>query len=152
MNDVAADTDDKDGLLDNDLFDDRHSFLNFCQKNHYQFDTLRRAKHSSMMILHHLHTLTAITMETICSICNQDAMVGWHCEICTQFHVCNACYQKVGDGCHVHKLVQHLMKADSRKKSEQMQQQRASEVWLISFISFQVFKNLIVRFLKKFKP
>ncbi|KAI3452127.1 hypothetical protein Pfo_008792 [Paulownia fortunei] len=131
VNDVAADTEDKDVLLDNDFFDNRHTFLNFCQKNHYQFDTLRRAKHSSMMILHHLHKMTALTMQAICSICHQDVMVAWHCEICSEFHVCNACYQKEGDGCHVHKLVQHLTKVDCRTKSEQMQQLKASEVRML---------------------
>lgn len=127
MNEVAADTDDKDDLLDNDIFNDRPSFLNFCEKNYYRFDTLRRAKHSSMMILHHLHASRATTLETICSICNQNVVEGLHCEICSQFHVCKACHQREGDGCHVHKLVEHLIKADPRKKNEQVQQHRPSE-------------------------
>ncbi|KAH6774663.1 hypothetical protein C2S51_013067 [Perilla frutescens var. frutescens] len=127
VNDVAADTDDKDGLLENDFFGDRHSFLNFCEKNYYRFDTLRRAKHSSMMIVHHLHASRETAMKTICRICNQNVVVEWHCAICSQFHVCNACYQREGDGCHVHKLINHLKKADSGEKSEQVPQQRASE-------------------------
>ncbi|KAK6129097.1 hypothetical protein DH2020_037170 [Rehmannia glutinosa] len=122
LNDVATDTEDNDVRLDNDFFDNRNSFLNFCQKNHYQFDSLRRAKHSSMMILHHLLNTTALSMQTICSICHQDVMVDWHCEICSEFHVCNACYQKEGEGCHVHKIVQHVTKVDCRKKSKEMQQ------------------------------
>lgn len=132
MTDLAADTEDKDVLLDNDFLDNRHSFLNFCQKNNYQFDTLRRAKHSSMMILHHLQKMTALTMQTICSICHQNAMVRWHCEICSKFHVCSPCYQKEGDRCHIHKLVQHLTKANCPTKSEQVQQQRALEVSTLS--------------------
>ncbi|CAM9909652.1 unnamed protein product, partial [Hapterophycus canaliculatus] len=32
------------------VLDTRQTFLNLCQGNHYQFDMLRRAKHSSMMV------------------------------------------------------------------------------------------------------
>ncbi|KAL1538892.1 histone acetyltransferase [Salvia divinorum] len=128
VNDEVADTNDNDGLLENEFFDDRLSFLNFCEKNFYRFDTLRRAKHSSMMIIHHLHEQRSRAMEeAMCSICNQNVVAGWHCEMCSQFHVCDACFQREGDHCHLHKLVKHLIKDDSRKGSEQMHQQLALE-------------------------
>ncbi|CAI5715815.1 unnamed protein product [Peronospora destructor] len=47
----AADPDD---INDSEFFDTRQAFLSLCQGNHYQFDELRRAKHSSMMALYHL--------------------------------------------------------------------------------------------------
>ncbi|KAI8534353.1 hypothetical protein RHMOL_Rhmol10G0083400 [Rhododendron molle] len=53
-NHVRPDTKDADAILEDNYFDDRRSFLKFCQENHYVFDTLRRAKHSSMMMLYHL--------------------------------------------------------------------------------------------------
>jgi ferredoxin len=49
------DTEDVDDIQECEHFDTRQSFLNLCQGNHYQFDQLRRAKHSSMMVLYHLH-------------------------------------------------------------------------------------------------
>ncbi|XP_073119874.1 histone acetyltransferase HAC1-like [Henckelia pumila] len=121
--DVPENTDDKDIILDNELFESRHSFLSFCQKNHYQFDTLRRSKHSSMMILYHIQKMTELTIGTVCSICQQHKTVERHCEICSEFLVCTACYQREGNGCHVHELIQHSTKVDLRTTSKQMQDQ-----------------------------
>jgi hypothetical protein len=44
------DTEDIDDILENAHFDTRQNFLQLCQGNHYQFDQLRRAKHTSMMV------------------------------------------------------------------------------------------------------
>ena len=41
--------------LDCEFLNNRQAFLNLCRGNHYQFDQLRRAKHTSMMVLWHLH-------------------------------------------------------------------------------------------------
>ena len=47
------------------------AFLSLCQGNHYQFDTIRRAKHSSAMVLYHLHNPDA---PAFASTCNRWAM------------------------------------------------------------------------------
>uniref|UniRef100_A0A0A8YPW5 histone acetyltransferase n=1 Tax=Arundo donax TaxID=35708 RepID=A0A0A8YPW5_ARUDO len=44
-------TDDGDPTMESKYFDGRIDFLKHCQDNKYQFDTLWRAKHSTMMIL-----------------------------------------------------------------------------------------------------
>ena len=38
------------------VFDTRDGFLRLCREQHYQFDQLRRAKHSTMMLLEHVHS------------------------------------------------------------------------------------------------
>ncbi|KAJ8611648.1 hypothetical protein CTAYLR_007882 [Chrysophaeum taylorii] len=50
---VLADPDDKITMR-SAIFATRQHYLNFCRVNHYQFDDLRHAKHSSMMTLHHM--------------------------------------------------------------------------------------------------
>ncbi|XP_027337207.1 histone acetyltransferase HAC12-like [Abrus precatorius] len=106
MNDIIFDTKENDIILDNGLFEDRQKFLSFCQKKLFQFDTLRQAKYSSMMILHHLKNPT-VPVGTKCSICfkhNNVLQWNWKCEICPEFTVCFACYKERGAICHVHKL------------------------------------------------
>lgn len=56
---VVSDTKDEDPSVESDLFESRQQFLNYCQTNHCQFDELRRAKHSTMMLLFQLHNPTA---------------------------------------------------------------------------------------------
>ncbi|CAA3002477.1 histone acetyltransferase HAC12-like isoform X2 [Olea europaea subsp. europaea] len=118
VNDVLVDTEDKDVILDNDIFTDRRSFLSFCEENNYQFDTLRRAKHSSMMILYHLHKMTTLTKQRTCSLCHNDVVLEWRCEICPGLDVCSMCYSKEGEGCHVHPLIPHVLEAYSETKNK----------------------------------
>lgn len=46
---------DEDEDISSRILNIRTNFLEFCQKNNYQFNTLRQAKHSTMMIIHQLH-------------------------------------------------------------------------------------------------
>ncbi|KAG8364547.1 hypothetical protein BUALT_Bualt18G0008500 [Buddleja alternifolia] len=106
---VPDDTKDKDEILESEFFDTRQAFLSLCQGNHYQYDTLRRAKHSSMMVLYHLHNPTAPAFVTTCNVCHLDIETGqgWRCETCPDYDVCNVCYQKDGGIDHPHKLTNH---------------------------------------------
>ena len=108
MDDIPFDTKENEIILDNGLFENRHNFLSYCQKNQFQFDTLRRAKYSSMMILYHLRNPTLLTVGTTCSICCKHNVFqqSWKCEICPEFTVCSACYKERGANCHPHKLSQ----------------------------------------------
>lgn len=121
VDDVPADTKDKDITFDNSLFENRNAFLSFCQKNYYQFDTLRRAKHSSMMILHHLQNSSALTAGGICSFCHKDTATDqcWLCEICPEFEVCATCYEEKGFSLHIHKLTQRSSATNSETQSKE---------------------------------
>ena len=70
------------------------NFLSLCSGNHYQFDSLRRAKHSSMMVLYHLHNPQAPAFASNCNTCGVEveAGQGWRCTVCSDFDQCNACY------------------------------------------------------------
>ncbi|KAL3821588.1 hypothetical protein ACJIZ3_007493 [Penstemon smallii] len=109
ITDVLDDTKDKDEILESEFFDTRQAFLSLCQGNHYQYDTLRRAKHSSMMVLYHLHNPTAPAFVATCNMCTLDIETGqgWRCETCPEYDLCNACYQKDGGIGHPHKLTNH---------------------------------------------
>ncbi|XP_052177038.1 histone acetyltransferase HAC1-like [Diospyros lotus] len=130
INDVPEDTKDKDEILESEFFDTRQAFLSLCQGNHYQYDTLRRAKHSSMMVLYHLHNPTAPAFVTTCNICHLDieAGQGWRCEICPDYDVCNSCYQKDGGIDHPHKLTNHPSTAERDAQNKEARQIRVLQL------------------------
>ncbi len=84
------------------------SFLSLCQGNHYQFDTLRRAKHSSMMVLYHLHNPAEPAFSSTCNMCQREmeAGTGYRCTKCQDFDLCADCKQTRG---HEHPLVVSVM-------------------------------------------
>ncbi|GAB2268624.1 hypothetical protein Dimus_003577 [Dionaea muscipula] len=130
ITDVPEDTKDKDEILESEFFDTRQAFLSLCQGNHYQYDTLRRAKHSSMMVLYHLHNPTAPAFVTTCNICHLDieSGQGWRCETCPDYDVCNSCYQKDGGIDHPHKLTNHPSIADRDAQNKEARQMRVLQL------------------------
>lgn len=130
INVVQTDTKDKDEILESEFFDTRQAFLSLCQGNHYQYDTLRRAKHSSMMVLYHLHNPTAPAFVTTCNICYLDIETGqgWRCEVCPDYDVCNACFQKDVGIDHPHKLTNHPSMAERDAQNKEARQVRVVQL------------------------
>nr|KJB66326.1 hypothetical protein B456_010G135700 [Gossypium raimondii] len=130
ITDVPTDTKDKDEILESEFFDTRQAFLNLCQGNHYQYDTLRRAKHSSMMVLYHLHNPTAPAFVTTCNVCHLDIETGqgWRCEVCPDYDVCNSCYQKDGGIDHPHKLTNQPSMAERDAQNKEARQLRVLQL------------------------
>ena len=80
-------------VIECEIFETRQQFLSLCQGNHYQFDTLRRAKHSSMMVLYHLHNPAAPAFVCTCNVCGQEIEpgTGYRCYDCSDYDVCERC-------------------------------------------------------------
>ncbi|CAK8530151.1 unnamed protein product [Lathyrus sativus] len=113
VDDIPSSTKHNDTILENDLFKDRDIFLSFCQKYQLQFNTLRHAKYSSMMIVHHISNPSHMTFGKCCSICCAHNVFQkcWKCEICPDCIICSACYKDRGVNCHAHKLTQNEHKS-----------------------------------------
>jgi hypothetical protein len=96
-----------DLIMPCEIFDTREAFLLYCQNNHCQFDQIRRAKHSSMMVLYHLFNQGTTGFTFSCSSCKTTLLSGnrWNCSICPVFNLCDACHAKTK---HEHQL--HLFK------------------------------------------
>ncbi|KAL3923774.1 MAG: hypothetical protein SGILL_001456, partial [Bacillariaceae sp.] len=92
--------------LDCEFLNNRQAFLNLCQGNHYQYDHLRRAKHSSMMVLWHLHNRDAPKFVQQCTTCSREILQGYrfHCPTCADFDQCQECYQNPNALRHPHPL------------------------------------------------
>ncbi|CAN0458627.1 unnamed protein product, partial [Discosporangium mesarthrocarpum] len=83
LDSVYPDCPDPDPLISRALVNTRHTFLEMCQYRHYQFDTLRRAKHSSAMVLYHLHCPETRGLNPFCSRCQSLVRgVRYNCSCC----------------------------------------------------------------------
>ena len=93
-------TADEDPCVESEMFESRQQFLNYCQTNHCQFDELRRAKHSTMMVLFQLHNPSEPKFLMQCSACYRDMTHGFrhHCNDCSNFDLCEECYEPVTTG------------------------------------------------------
>ncbi|KAI5057544.1 hypothetical protein GOP47_0027559 [Adiantum capillus-veneris] len=125
VKDVPASTLDRDEIMECEYFDNRQAFLSLCQGNQYQYDTLRRAKHSSIMILYHLHNPNAPAFVSSCAICHIELEPGqgWKCNTCPDYDVCTGCY--LGKELkHPHKLVARTIPADQNAENADDRKQR----------------------------
>jgi hypothetical protein len=98
--DTVSDTMDEDPPMESEMFESRQLFLNYCQTAHCQFDELRRAKHSTVMVLFQLHNPTAPKFLQQCGACYRDITHGirYHCNDCSNFDLCEDCYEPVVAG------------------------------------------------------
>lgn len=94
--------------LDCEFLNNRQAFLNLCRGNHYQFDELRRAKHTSLMVLWHLHNRDAPKFVQQCINCGREILSGtrYHCNTCPDYDLCESCFKdpKTNRGACSHKL------------------------------------------------
>ncbi|OEU17169.1 DUF906-domain-containing protein [Fragilariopsis cylindrus CCMP1102] len=124
--------------LDCEFLNNRQAFLNLCRGNHYQFDELRRAKHTSMMVLWHLQNRDAPKYVQQCVSCSREILSGkrYHCNSCPDYDLCETCYKdpKTNRGTCTHKLqeikVESEGQSDSSGLTETQRKQRQRNLML----------------------
>jgi E1A/CREB-binding protein len=122
---------DPDENNDSEFFDTRQAFLSLCQGNHYQFDELRRAKHSSMMALYHIGNPNPNAYVYECNKCTKDIVSGnrWHCNTCPDFDVCDTCYSKEKHD-HILECIPTSSAGETAEKQRKLREQRAKNIRL----------------------
>ncbi|OQR91938.1 histone acetyltransferase [Achlya hypogyna] len=83
----------------------RFSFHQLSLRAAYQFDSLRRAKHSTMMLLHQMFNHGVPQANVFCAECALliTHAVFWRCRTCTTFALCDWCHRCHGND-HPHRL------------------------------------------------
>ena len=112
--------DDDDEDMDCEFLNNRQAFLNLCRGNHYQFDELRRAKHTSMMVLWHLHNRDAPKFVQQCASCSREILTGtrYHCDTCPDYDLCEECHRnpKANRGACNHRLQPIAVEAEKENQ------------------------------------
>jgi len=115
--------------IDCEFFNTRQCFLDLCRGNHYQFDELRRAKHTSMMVLWHLQNREAPKFVQQCFACAREISSGvrHHCSICPDLDLCHDCFRdpNANRGQCTHKL--ETIKVDTGSASSGLTEEQRKE-------------------------
>jgi len=121
--------DDDTEEIDCEFFNTRQCFLDLCRGNHYQFDELRRAKHTSMMVLWHLQNREAPKFVQQCFACAREISSGvrHHCSVCPEFDLCHDCYRdpKANRGQCNHTL--ETIKVDAGERNSGLTEEQRKE-------------------------
>lgn len=119
--------DDKDDL-DSEILNTRQDFLTLCQGNHYQYDQLRRAKHSSMMVLWHLHNRDAPKFVQQCVTCSREILTGYRfrCSVCPDVDQCQDCHRDVARR-HPHHM-KPIPVASNQSEAQRKERQRSVQL------------------------
>ena len=123
-------TDDVDDVQESDYFSTRQDVLQLCQGNHYQFDQLRRAKHTSMMVLYHLHNPDAPKFVPTCSLCMKEILAGYRhrCESC-DIDICHSCVTSAPPGSlHPHPLRPMALSGAPQQLTEEQRKERQKSI------------------------
>ncbi|CAF1196571.1 unnamed protein product [Didymodactylos carnosus] len=91
---VYPTTKNSDVLIHCKLMDTRDTFLNFAREKQWEFSSLRRAKFSTMVLLHELHSSTSVKYTYICAHCSQQCDDQYRSEM-YNFDLCEKCYSQV---------------------------------------------------------
>lgn len=123
--------DDDEEEMDCEFLNNRQLFLELCQTNNYQFDQMRRAKHSSMMVLWHLHNRDAPKFVQQCAVCAREIISGYryHCPTCADFDLCQECYQKPSVPRHMHQL-KPIPVVKQKEQTEEQRRERQRSIQL----------------------
>mmetsp|Transcript_17915 Transcript_17915/g.20693 ORF Transcript_17915/g.20693 Transcript_17915/m.20693 type:complete len:1767 (+) Transcript_17915:908-6208(+) len=125
--DIIKKSIDKDPMMSCEFFDTRQQFLSLCQGNKYQFDELRRAKHTSMMVLYHLHNPKLDAFVTSCNACR--ATINGNRYTCTK------CDYDLCEKCNADPKIKHAhplkLKVADNQKSARQQKVRDKKVLLV---------------------
>ncbi|KAI9913911.1 hypothetical protein PsorP6_006327 [Peronosclerospora sorghi] len=88
------------------FFGSRFMFHQLCSHAGYQFDSLRRAKHSTMMMLHHYFNERVVQLNVFCQECSLLITRAdfWSCPSCIRYALCDTCFELRRNE-HPHQLV-----------------------------------------------